>query len=50
METNVLVNLVGSLGFPIVAFLLVYVDLKKLIIKNTEAINNLVLLVTKKLK
>ena len=35
-------NMVAMIGFPIVAYLLVYLDLRKLIIANTQTINRLV--------
>ena len=35
-------NIVTTIGFPIVAYLLVYLDLRKLIISNTQTIDRLV--------
>lgn len=40
--------LISQYGFPIVAYLLLYLDLRKIIQKNTEAINGLLALLEKK--
>lgn len=34
-------SLIAQLGFPIVAYLLVYCDLRKIVKSNTEALNSL---------
>lgn len=34
-------NLISSVGFPIVAFMIVYMDLRKLVQRNTESIEAL---------
>lgn len=35
------VSIISTVGFPIFAFLLIYLDLRKLINKNTEALDKL---------
>ena len=45
-DVSTLSQLVGNLGFPIVMCGYVMVKLNKTVEKNTEATNNLVLLVT----
>jgi uncharacterized protein YcgL (UPF0745 family) len=39
---NELIEMLSNFGFPIVAFLLVYIDLRKLVQQNTEVIENLI--------
>jgi len=39
---NELIDILSNFGFPIVAFLLVYIDLRKLVQQNTKVIGNLV--------
>jgi len=50
METEILIQLVGSLGFPIVACIYLASRFEKILKSNTEAIQNLILVITKKLK
>lgn len=40
------VELISNVGFPIVAFLLLYLDLRRLIKENTESTNALKELIT----
>ena len=42
-----IVNAITMIGFPIVAYLLVYLDLRKLIISNTETIQRLTNVIAK---
>ena len=48
-DVNILTDLINNVGFPIVVCGYVMIKLNKTVEKNTEATNNLVLLVTKML-
>jgi hypothetical protein len=39
---NELIEMLNNFGFPIVAYLLVYIDLRKLVQQNTKVIENLI--------
>jgi uncharacterized protein YcgL (UPF0745 family) len=39
---NELIDILANFGFPIFAFLLVYIDLRKLVQQNTQVIENLI--------
>lgn len=43
MDYNTLAAAIGTLGFPIFAFLLIYIDLRKLIKENSRIINKLIM-------
>lgn len=49
MNIEILTDLINNVGFPIVVCGYVMIKLNKTVEKNTEATNNLVLLVTKML-
>jgi len=36
--------LIGTLGFPIVAYLMIYLDLRKVILKQSEILNEILIL------
>lgn len=40
-----IITAISTVGFPIVAFLLIYLDLRKLIIKNTEVTTQLLTII-----
>lgn len=48
-DVNIITDLINNVGFPIVVCGYVMIKLNKTVEKNTEATNNLVLLVTKML-
>lgn len=41
MDTTTIVSLIGSLGFPIVAYIMIFQYMQKLMDNNTAAINDL---------
>lgn len=47
MSSTDIVSLIGSLGFPIVAYIMVFQYMQKLMDNNTKAINDLTLTVQK---
>jgi hypothetical protein len=43
MEIEALLSAIGSFGFPIVAYLLIYFDLRKIIEKQTASLEKVLL-------
>jgi len=43
MDYETITTAIGTLGFPIFAFILIYVDLRKLIKENSRIINKLIM-------
>lgn len=50
METEILINLVGSLGFPVAGCIYLATRFEKILKANTDAVQNLILVITKKLR
>lgn len=47
MDTTTIVSLIGSLGFPIVAYIMIFQYMQKLMDNNTKAIQDLNMTVQK---
>lgn len=47
MDTTTIVSLIGSLGFPIVAYIMIFQYMQKLMDNNTKAIQDLTMTVQK---